>query len=50
MAFRTDEQRRDYGTFTSAPDDGQAAGCFLSADAVRGRKKGTKPTNSTTAK
>ncbi|ADI10662.1 transposase [Streptomyces bingchenggensis BCW-1] len=29
MAFLTDEQRRSYGTFTAAPDDGQLAGYFL---------------------
>ncbi|WP_018588449.1 DUF4158 domain-containing protein [Salinispora arenicola] len=29
MAFLTDEQRRNYGTFTAVPDDGQLAGYFL---------------------
>lgn len=29
MAFLTDEQRRNYGTFTQVPDDGQLAGYFL---------------------
>ncbi|WP_409468684.1 Tn3 family transposase [Streptomyces sp. HC307] len=29
MAFLTDEQRRNYGTFTTVPDDGQLAGYFL---------------------
>lgn len=29
MAFLTEEQRRNYGTFTAVPDDGQLAGYFL---------------------
>ncbi|MFJ9352207.1 DUF4158 domain-containing protein [Streptomyces sp. NPDC101237] len=29
MAFLTDEQRRNYGTFTAVPDEGQLAGYFL---------------------
>jgi hypothetical protein len=29
VAFLTDEQRRNYGTFTHVPDDGQLVGCFL---------------------